>query len=331
MPDAITLESPFFIVGCGRSGTTLLRRMIDAHPLLAVPVESLFMIDYLRARDHITDVPYKRLILSEHEFSEWELSVSESDLSNCRSVVEVINDLHERYAANEKAQFWGQKTPRFVRYGHLLKDVYPRAKFIHVIRDPRAVAISLRKSNVHRSNVYFGAQRWQKDVQAGLDLKRDFPNDVMEVSYETLVSETELTLREICDFLGIPFDEAMLSYHQQREAAYEGYHAEIHKNLNAPPKQDRIEAWRKDLTPVEIALIEQVCSPLMGQLGYEPEQSDTPIPDNMVSQLKWERRTLGLYRQVRQYFRGRTRHLFYSIWRKYRLGLLGGDLSDVNY
>ena len=212
MPDAITLESPFFIVGCGRSGTTLLRRMIDAHPLLAVPVESLFMIDYLRARDHIADVPYKRLILGEHEFSEWELSASESDLADCKSVVEVINDLHERYAAKEKAQFWGQKTPRFVRYGHLLKAVYPHAKFIHVIRDPRAVAISLRKSNVHRSNVYFGAQRWQKDVQAGLDLKRDFPNDVMEVSYETLVSETELTLREICDFLGIPFDEAMLSW-----------------------------------------------------------------------------------------------------------------------
>ncbi|MCB9461486.1 MAG: sulfotransferase [Anaerolineaceae bacterium] len=331
MPSAIMLESPFFIVGCGRSGTTLLRRMIDAHPLLAVPVESLFMIDYLRVRDSVQNVPYKRLILGEHEFSEWELSVSEDDLAACNGVVEVIGELHERYAAKEGAQFWGQKTPRFVRYGHLLKAVYPHAKFIHVIRDPRAVAISLRKSNVHRSNVYFGAQRWQKDVQAGIDLKRDFPNDVLEVSYETLVSDTELTLREICDFLGIPFDEAMLNYHQQRESAYEGYHAQIHKNLNAPPKQERIEAWRKDLTPVEIALIEQVCSPLMGDLGYEPEQTGTTIPDDMIRSLKWERRTLGLYRQIRQYFQGRTRHLFYSIWRKYRLGLLKQDFSQINF
>ncbi|MCA9889387.1 MAG: sulfotransferase, partial [Anaerolineae bacterium] len=83
------LESPFFIVGCGRSGTTLLRRMVDAHPLLAVPVESLFMIDYLRVRDSVQNVPYKRLILGEHEFSEWELSVSEDDLAACNGVVEV--------------------------------------------------------------------------------------------------------------------------------------------------------------------------------------------------------------------------------------------------
>lgn len=332
MPDPqVTLQSPFFIVGCGRSGTTLLRRMIDAHPLLAVPVESLFMIDYLRARDSISAERFRKLVVKEHEFSEWELDVTADALAPCPDVVSGINNLHERYAQKEGAQFWGQKTPRFVRYGHLLKEVYPHAKFIHVIRDPRAVAVSLRKSNVHRSNIYYGSRRWLKDVQAGLDLKRDFPESVLEVSYEALVSDTEPMLRQVCEFLGIPFDEAMLNYHKQRESVYEGYHAQIHKNLNAPPKQDRIDAWRDDLTAQEIALIEHVCSPLMAELGYAPEQQNTPIPPNMINMLKWERRTLGIYRQVRQYFKGRTHHLFYSIWRKYRLGLLWRDLSQVNY
>lgn len=321
---------PFFVVGCGRSGTTLLRTMLDHHPMLAIPVESLFIIDYLRSAERVPLATVRGLILREFELKEWGIPLDGALIADCDSVPAIITRLHERYVEQHKARYWGQKTPRFVRYGDLLKRAYPTAKFINVLRDPRAVVNSLVRSNVHSSNVYYGAKRWLNDVNAGRQLKAAYPDDVLDVRYEDLVADTETVLRNICDFLGLPFDAAMLDYHRTGTADYGGYHEQIHARLNAPPSQDRIEAWRDKLTADEIALIESICAPLMTELGYQPEQSAHPIPSGMIRRLKIERMTSGLYKQVRQYFNGRTYHLFYSIWRKFRLGLLWRDLRQVN-
>lgn len=324
------MSAPFFIVGCGRSGTTLLRTMLDHHPDVAIPVESLFIIDYLRAADRVSLATMRRMIVREHELKEWQINITADDLADCTSIVDIITRLHERYAQQHAASRWGQKTPRFIRYGQLLKQAYPAAKFVHVLRDPRAVVNSLVRSNVHSSNVYYGALRWQKDVRAGRELAADFPDDVLEVYYEALVSEPESVLRDICDFLALPFDRAMLDYHRAEHSEYSGYHATIHAQLNRPPNTSRIDAWRDKLTPDDVTLIEQVCSPLMAEVGYAPERAGQTVPDGMIQRLKWERRTRGIWRQLRQYFNGRTYHLFYSMYRKARLGLLR-DAAGVNY
>lgn len=322
-------HAPFFIVGCGRSGTTLLRTMLHRHSQVAIPVESLFIIDYFRAMNHAPVERFRRLILREHEFSEWHLSLTEQDLAHCNSVRELIDEVHQRFAARKGATRWGQKTPRFIRYGELLKSVYPEARFIHILRDPRAVVNSLIRSNVHRSNAYYAARRWLQDTRAGLALEERYPEDVMRLPYEMLVSEPEPALRRVCEFLDLPFEPQMLEYYKEKEEAYSGYHEAIHARLQEPPRKERIDAWRGHLSAEEVALVEQVCMPLMAELGYAPE-ARVPVPANMIQQMKWERRTRGLFRQVTQYFRGRTHHLFYSIWRKFRLGLLLQDVSQVN-
>lgn len=324
-------QSPFFVVGCGRSGTTLLRTMLDHHPLVAIPVESLFLIDYLRAADQVPLARFKRLALGEFEFKEWGTAVTLSDLDDVASLTDLIDRLHELYLQQHGKQIWGQKTPRFIRYGDLLKAAYPHAKFVHVLRDPRAVVNSLMRSNVHSSNVYYGAKRWLKDVSAGRALKAAYPDDVLEITYEALVREPETTLHTVCDFLGLPYDSAMLDYHRADHAAYTGYHGQIHARLHQPPDPNRIEAWRQVLSAADIALIEAICLPLMADVGYTPDHANPQADPDRIRRLKWERRTRGLFKQVRQYFNGRTYHLFYSIWRKARLGLLWRDLAQVHY
>ena len=183
----LTETGPIFIVGCARSGTTLLRTMLNNHPLVAIPVESLFMIDYLRAAQNRPIERFHQLVLHEFEFQEWQLDLTLSDLAPYQTVDTLLAYLHEQYAQQSGKQIWGQKTPRFIRYGDLLKSTYPNARFIHLIRDPRAVAVSLTKSEVHRSNTYFAANRWLRDVQAGYDLKQRYPDDVLEIKYEDLV------------------------------------------------------------------------------------------------------------------------------------------------
>jgi hypothetical protein len=324
-------DAPFFIVGCGRSGTTLLRRMLNHHPQIAIPVESLFIIDYLRAADNLPLPDLKALMLGEFELHRWQVEVTASDLRDCPDVVSTINRLHQRYTEQNHKTVWGQKTPRFIRYGHLLKQHYPQSRFIHVIRDPRAVANSLRNSNVHRSNVYFGAQRWLKDVRHGLRLQDDYPDTVLNVFYEQLVAEPQATLQQVCEFLHLPYEAQMLEYHQTSGAEYGGYHARIHRRVNQKPTTDRINAWRNELNPLEVQVIEDIARPLMQSLGYEPDNHSFEVPEGYLRNLKLERLFRGIPYQLWQYTRGRTYHLFYSIWRKFRLRLLWEDVRQVNY
>ncbi len=330
MTDLMNVE-PIFIVGCARSGTTLLRTMLNNHPAVAIPVESLFMIDYLRAANNRPIERFQKLVLQESEFQEWQIDITLQDLVPQRTVANLLTYLHEQYAHKNGKHIWGQKTPRFIRYGDLLKNTYPAARFIHLIRDPRAVAASLTRSNVHHSNTYFGAQRWLRDVQAGYDLKQRYPNSVLEIKYEDLVKTPRTALRVVCDFLGLIYDDAMLTYHETSGQDYGKYHASIHQNLNRPPQPDRIEAWRQHLTAQDIALVEEICGDLMQTMGYQPDKNGEIVSEDYIHQLKRKRLTVGLIRQVRQYFNGRTWHLFYMLWRKYRLGLLVDDLRQVNY
>jgi hypothetical protein len=321
--------SPFFIVGCGRSGTTLLRTMLSQHPQVAIPLESLFIIDYLRARPKPA-FSLQKLMACEYELVEWGLEVVPDDLKGCVTAKELVDRVHELYMRKHGKTIWGQKTPRFVRYGELLKANYPQAKFIHLIRDPRAVVSSLIRSNVHQSNAYFAARRWLKDVKAGLALKEEYPADVLEVRYEDLVSKPEGILQQVCAFLGLSFDPAMLEYQDAGATEYGGYYEKVHSNLKERPNANRIEAWRKHLLPREIALVESLCGETMRALGYPLDFEAPRVKPVYVMYLKLERLGGGL-RQAVHYLTKRPRYLTCNLRRKIRLSLLFRGLSDVNY
>src|SRR4030065_2808546 len=97
---------PFFLVGCGRSGTSLLRGLLNAHPLLAIPLESLFIADYLRAAGRWPLERIKSLIVKEPELREWGLNISVGDLAGCEDVGQVIVRLHELYARAKGKRHW---------------------------------------------------------------------------------------------------------------------------------------------------------------------------------------------------------------------------------
>ncbi len=326
----MTNHSPFFIVGCGRSGTTLLRTMLNHHPQVAIPLESLFMVDYLRAAPLIPVTVLANVLVHDYEFREWRMPLSRDDLVGCHTAKDLMDRIHECYQAQEGKSRWGQKTPRFVRHGDLLKATYPAAKFIHLLRDPRAVTLSLMRSNLHRSNAYFGARRWLMDVGAGRNLKAAYPDDVLEVRYEDLVSEPEATLRTICDFLSLPFDATMLDYDQTGTREYQPIFDQIHDRLHQPPRADRIEAWREELSPRDWAVVEAVCAETMHEVGYQPELVEPQIDPAYLRLLKRDR-ALKLLQQIAHRVFRRPRELTSFVWRKLRLGLLWHDLREVNY
>lgn len=322
--------APFFIVGCARSGTTLLRTMLNQHSQLAIPLESLFMIDYLRTRKKVDPLKLKRLLLREYELKEWGIVFDERDFEGCVSARDFIDRVHELYARHLGKVIWGQKTPRFIRYGDLLKQHYPAARFIHVIRDPRAVASSLIRSNVHYSNAYYAARRWLRDVKAGLELQEKYPADVLNVRYEDLVSDPETWLRQICAFLQVDFEPGLLAYHRQGTAEYGKYYEQIHAKLNEPPDPSRIEAWRKHLSPRQMALVESICGDTMQTFGYAKEYGGYAIANRYILYLRLQR-IGGLGQQIYHNFTTRRGYLTSFLRRRASLSLLLDTLRNVNY
>jgi LPS sulfotransferase NodH len=324
------VSSPFFIVGCGRSGTTLLRTMLNRHSQIGIPLESMFIVDYLRAKEHLAHNRLIKLLVREFELSEWGMQVDESNLSEAANAREAIEKLHEIFLAKTGKQIWGQKTPRFVRYGQLLKRAWPNAKFVHIVRDPRAVVSSLIRSDQHRSNAYFGARRWLKDVTAGLDLQQQFPGDVMLVQYEDLVREPEQTLQRVCEHLGVAYEPGVAAAEGNETKEYGSWYTNAHALLNRPPDPDRIDHWRKQLTPRQLRLVEHVCSDTMSQLGYEPNETPTTIDTPYVAALKAER-AIGFMSQVIKTTRDRHGYMSSVMRRKLMIRGLTNSVREGLY
>jgi hypothetical protein len=304
--------------------------MLNQHSRIAIPLESLFMIDYLRSDGRVKSSVFSKLILQEYELKEWGIPFTSQDFEGCLSAKDVIDRAHERYTRHFGKSIWGQKTPRFIRYGDLLKHYYPEAKFVHVIRDPRAVTSSLIRSNVHYSNAYYAARRWLRDVNSGLALQRKYPEDVFNLRYEDLVSAPADWLRQICAFLQVDFEPALLTFHQRGTAEYGKYYERIHAKLNEPPDPSRVEAWRKHLTPRQVALVESICGDTMRAFGYEPEYGDYPVSDSYVLYLRIQR-LKGLGLQIYHNLTTRRGYLTSFLRRRARLSLLLDTLRNVNY
>ncbi len=248
--------------GCGRSGTTLVRELLDRHPNLACGPETAFLCD---------------LINPDRVGVEWNLPAKTiRDMAAAApNVVEFAATFFRRHARSEGKERWCDKTPRNVRNLPRILHAFPNGRFVHVVRDGRDVACSLRrhpKQTVRHGRVVpndvdrppaEGAARWVQDTSLGLAFK-DHPR-CFELRYERLVTEPEPTLRELCAFLGEDYDPAMLDPSTAR--------AEDPRFLNNPNAAEPISArsvgrWKTDLSPEERADVERVAGELLIALGY---------------------------------------------------------------
>ena len=320
---------PFFLVGCGRSGTSLLRGLLNAHPRVAIPLESLFIADYLRSADRWTLDQIKQHIVHEPELREWGLRVSVGDLGRCHTVGQVVVRLHELYAESKGKEHWGQKPPRLVRHLPLLADHFPDARFIHLVRGPRAVVSSLIRSEVHRSTPWYGARRWVMDVRAGLEFEAQNPERIMRLSYEALVEDPEPRIEAIMEFLGLEFVPGQLEAGMGAQE-YSEFYANIHANLERKVTDRFVEHWRSHLVVKDVALIESTAAPLMEALGYRRENQELEPPRLSRLRAGW-RRLGGLVPQLWRYLRYRRSYLLHLIRRKWRMGLLGEFLTEIYY
>lgn len=277
-----------FVVGVARSGTTLLRLQLDAHPQLAIPPETGFGALAGRLRAAAGPDAFAAAVRS---LETWpDLGIDDDALAALLAGVspwtpgDALRALYAGYAARHGKPRFGDKTPGHLRQMEAIAELLPEARFIHIVRDGRDVAASLREQPFAPGDgsAAAAAAHWRDELLAARATAARLPR-YREVSYERLVREPEATLRELCDFAGLPFDAALLRAHERASLRFEelperrpsgdGFatraeRAARHARTAQPPDAARIGRWRETLDAEEAAAVEQIAGPLLAELGY---------------------------------------------------------------
>jgi hypothetical protein len=291
---------PFFIVGHPRSGTTLLRFMLSSHPGLYIPGETGFLpfldTDPEVELDQTAVASLLRRIGQLNRF--WDDLVNDeaafyATLSQThRPTLPVVLDALYRLQVPPGTVRWGDKTPLYIQYIPQILAIFPRAQFIHVIRDGRDAALSAR-AKWGRSRPYMDLsyllRNWVRNVKSGRESGRPgqqpVPQQYHELRYETLVTDPAGALRTICDFLDETYDPAILDY--QKAARQEGGGIDAHVEAQEELHSQSIGRWRREMTLFERKLARAIAGPLLAELHYDPDENLPPLTAAGRVRLAW--------------------------------------------
>jgi hypothetical protein len=269
---------PFpFIVSCGRSGTTLLRAMLERGGEIAIPPESYFPVSLHRRhwRTVFDPAAFGEDLGANVRFREWGMPVP--DLSGAADYADAVRSVFAAYAeAHGGPGRYGDKTPAFVLHMELLAGLFPEARFVHLIRDGRDVARSLVQAPFGPNGLARAAEVWSRRVTRGrASGERLGPNRYLEVRYESMVVDPAAALRSVCAFLELEFRDEMLHPEEGETLVPEGERPQ-HANLELPVTPG-LRDWRRDMPDADVALVEAVAGALLSELGYERRFPTVPI------------------------------------------------------
>lgn len=271
------MTPPFlFIVGRGRSGTTLLQAMFDAHPQMALPPETHLVAPLVRRRRRYEGPPFDAEAFGRDVVSHWafrgldlpaEAVTGEIRERRPTSLGEAIRAVFALYAREQGKQRYGDKTPVNVLHMPRIAEVLPEARFVHIIRDGRDVTVSYLEHGLLAGGVAESAYRWRTQVRRGReDGRRLGTSRYREVRYEALVETPEDVLRDLCDFVELAYTAEMLRHDDPQRVVPPPFRG-IHGNVARAPTPG-LRDWRRDLDPENVALFEAIAGDLLEELGY---------------------------------------------------------------
>ena len=277
------MSRPLLLLGVSRSGTTLLRVILDRSPGLAIPDESFFVP--LLARRHGKMVDAERFLddlARIRAIRDWGLSAAclARRIRSGMPTGEAIAAIYEAYAEAAGKPRWGDKTPMYMRHLALLDELFPDAQYVHLIRDGRDAALSFlqmpegtfTRTWAHPRTPAQFACLWRKEVADARSLgRRVGTTRYHEVRYEALVADPDAAVRGICAFAGIPFEPAMLEYAGAVDVSSKPHQ----QRLLAPPTTG-VRSWRDDMSAADVAGFEAVAGGLLRELEYEVVSGGDP-------------------------------------------------------
>ncbi|MEQ9482328.1 sulfotransferase family protein [Coleofasciculus sp. F4-SAH-05] len=246
--DISLVSQPIFLVGAERSGTTVLRLMLDHHPDIAWCYEFEYAVDKISNEGDFPSLDeYYKWLETHRIFQDTGFTIDRG-----LSYPQLINSfLGQKQEQAQKPIIGATVHRHFDRLLH----IFPDARFIHLIRDSRDVARSCIGMG-WAGNVYIGVERWIEAESLWAKLSQNLSSERrIEVTYEALIKEPVETLTQLCNFIGLPYNEAMLSYAQ--------------KTTYDLPDPSLISQWKRKLSEREIQLVESRVANMLVERGYE--------------------------------------------------------------
>jgi hypothetical protein len=275
---------PIFVVGCPRSGTTMLQLMLHAHPRIAIPPETRFLLTAYAERvsfGDLTDAANRRSLAERitHDttsFPDLGLDAGEvidEIMHGPPTLGSAMGIVFRAYAHRFGKPRWGDKRPAYLNNIEVILRLFPDAQIINIIRDGRDCVASLRETPWYRKEICHAISAWSRAMdnsQRAKDLLS--PDSYYEVRYEQLVSEPERELRSMCRFLREDYHPAMSEPATVASVAVPSRKT-WHRLTHSPVTTDRTGSWRQRLEPWEIALCDATIGAKLTTMGYQPSGS----------------------------------------------------------
>lgn len=267
-------EGPLFLVGMPRSGTKLLRGLLNEHSRIGIPLnETEFLPRWLSRWDDLGDLSdpaafqrfFADVVGSVYFVNRLEEHGQRIDPmvwhAACRGYTApaVFEALIRHDAAVPEGGVWGDKSPGYLAHLPLLKAHFPQARFIHIVRDARDYCMSMKKA--FGKSATRASQRWRDRIAEAREQARAFPEDYTEVRYEDLVADPGPELARLCGFLGLDFEPGMLELSRATENIGD---ARGQKRVVA----SNVEKWRTQMPDRRRQRIERIAGDVLAELGY---------------------------------------------------------------
>lgn len=276
-----------FLISSERSGSNLITKMLDAHPLVCGPgprhilrviATNSFRYGNMSKEDNWIEVLHDLYRLLTSDFANWQHEFTGEELALLAEPGDLPGLLRAVFMAEAKAEGKEHLFIKELATQHLmpfLEWCFPNAKYVYLVRDPRDMALSWRNSPIHPRGLAAGARQWNGDQNSSLLAFYALQNigRAILVHYEDLISDPQSQLERLCDFLGIKFDAAMLQFHQKASTVQLAESNEAWSNLAHEIQPKNQGKFRSALSAEEIAAIEIMCEYPMKLLGYKPVSS----------------------------------------------------------
>lgn len=268
-------------IGTQRSGSNLLRVMLEQHPAIAAPhpphLLHIFM-PLLPLYEPLNEHNYKLLLSDMVDYVNanpvpWEgvvFNKEEMFQHSCHQhIFEIFRLIYEAIAKSKHAQYWCCKSMQNLFYSQAMEAFGLNLKYIFLYRDGRDVALSFKKAIVGDKHVYHLAKQWKQEQDICLELYKQYGDEkVFLLNYERLVAEPENCVQSLCCFLGIAYTNDMMQFYESGSSRSAAAAGDMWKNLQKPVMQNNTNKYLKELSAEEIEIYEWVAGDTLQALGY---------------------------------------------------------------
>ena len=270
---------PVFILGVQRSGTTLLRLILNSHPNIAIPEEAAFLRPIMKKKYICDEIPWtdlKRIynyLKDSPHYALWNYDSSKFlnwfKKQSSISLREFIINLFMSYAESEGKIRWGDKTPSLFRKVDLLYQLFPEAKFIHIVRDGRDVFDSRRRMDSNKDNSPVMAIEWCYKIHKIETFFESLPpSNKYTLRYEDLLINPEETLEKLCEFMQIEYEPQMIDFYKKSKYYIGSHHSKL---IFRPITSENLQKWKINLSGQEIKVFDLIAKRYLKKYGYEVE------------------------------------------------------------